>query len=101
MGLLDDAIRDHLELKRRGGADPGEVAHQERAALDPVFPAEQPLAKEAAADSEEDVLAAPEPDTWEEPLTDEDQDPVAVPAARSSADEPMPAGEETAELDMQ
>jgi len=26
MGLLDDAIRDHLELKRRRGADPGEVA---------------------------------------------------------------------------
>jgi hypothetical protein len=34
MGLLDDAIREHLELKRRRGADPGEVAREEREALD-------------------------------------------------------------------
>ena len=40
MGLLDDAIREHLELKRRRGGDPGEIAHQERSALDPVFPDE-------------------------------------------------------------
>jgi hypothetical protein len=33
MGLLDDAIREHLELKRRRGADPGEVARQEEEAL--------------------------------------------------------------------
>jgi len=28
MGLLDDAIREHLDLKRRRGADPNEVARQ-------------------------------------------------------------------------
>jgi thioredoxin 1 len=33
MGLLDDAIREHLELKRRSGADPAEVAAQEREVL--------------------------------------------------------------------
>ncbi|HWT91592.1 MAG TPA: hypothetical protein VN238_01240, partial [Solirubrobacteraceae bacterium] len=33
MGLLDDAIREHLELKRAHGADPGEVARQEQEAL--------------------------------------------------------------------
>ena len=33
MGLLDDAIREHLELKRRRGADPEEVARQEDEAL--------------------------------------------------------------------
>jgi hypothetical protein len=33
MGLLDDAIREHLELKRLGGADPGEVAREEQDAL--------------------------------------------------------------------
>ena len=33
MGLLDDAIREHLELKRRHGADPDEVARQENEAL--------------------------------------------------------------------
>lgn len=33
MGLLDDAIREHLELKRLRGADPSEVAREEKDAL--------------------------------------------------------------------
>jgi hypothetical protein len=33
MGLLDDAIREHLELKRLKGADPQEIARDERDAL--------------------------------------------------------------------
>jgi hypothetical protein len=37
MGLLDDAIREHLELKRLRGADPGEVAREQKEALDPSF----------------------------------------------------------------
>lgn len=36
MGLLDDAIREHLELKRRAGADPGEIARLEQEALGPA-----------------------------------------------------------------
>lgn len=36
MSDLDDAIREHLELKRRRGADPAEVARQEHEALAPV-----------------------------------------------------------------
>jgi hypothetical protein len=36
MGLLDDAIREHFELKRRHGADPAETERAERAALAPV-----------------------------------------------------------------
>jgi hypothetical protein len=48
MGLLDDAIREHLELKRRRGADPGEIALQERDALDPVY-----RAQDAAVDGPE------------------------------------------------
>ena len=36
MGILDDAIREHLDLKRRRGADPGEVERLEREALGPV-----------------------------------------------------------------
>ena len=39
MGLLDDAIRQHLELKRRHGADASDVAKLEREAFGP---AEQP-----------------------------------------------------------
>jgi hypothetical protein len=33
MGILDDAIREHLELKRRHGADSQEVSRQEREIL--------------------------------------------------------------------
>ncbi len=36
MGLLDDAIREHLDLKRRRGADPAEIARLEQEALGPV-----------------------------------------------------------------
>ena len=36
MGLLDDAIRDHLDLRRRHGADPAELERAEREALGPV-----------------------------------------------------------------
>jgi hypothetical protein len=41
MGLLDDAIREHLDLKRRRGADPNEVERLEREALGPVRRAAQ------------------------------------------------------------
>jgi hypothetical protein len=36
MGILDDAIREHLDLKRRRGADPAEVERAELEALGPV-----------------------------------------------------------------
>ena len=36
MGILDDAIREHLDLKRKRGADPVEVEQDEREALGPV-----------------------------------------------------------------
>jgi hypothetical protein len=36
MGILDDAIREHLDLKRRRGADPSEIDRLEREALGPV-----------------------------------------------------------------
>ncbi len=36
MGLLDEAIREHLDLKRRRGADPADVERAEREALGPV-----------------------------------------------------------------
>jgi hypothetical protein len=36
MGLLDEAIREHLDLKRARGADPAEIERLEREALGPV-----------------------------------------------------------------
>ena len=61
MGLLDDAIREHLELKRKHGANPEDVARQEQEALGPGQRNEfaQP---EAAAQAE------PEPEAESAPL---------------------------------
>ncbi len=75
MGLLDDAIREHLELKRRSGADPGEIAHKEHEALAPVFP-------------EEDLAAT------DDPLPPGGPEEVAEEADFAHV------GQETAELDM-
>jgi hypothetical protein len=52
MGLLDDAIREHLDLKRRRGADPTEVEQLEREALGPVRRAAQPSEEEEVVDQE-------------------------------------------------
>jgi len=59
MGLLDEAIREHLELKRRQGADPNEVQRMEGEALGPprVEPAPQ---DEPAAAEHHDEAPAPE-----------------------------------------
>jgi len=57
MGLLDDAIREHLDLKRRRGADPSEVARLEHEALGPVR--REPVTEPAATEAE--PTATPEP----------------------------------------
>ena len=57
MGLLDDAIREHLELKRRRGGDPAEIERAERDALGPVRREPEPL---APAEYDEPDAAAPE-----------------------------------------
>jgi hypothetical protein len=56
MGELDDAIRDHLELKRRRGADPAEVAREEQEALAPVTRSHQIVAASAAESEPEPEL---------------------------------------------
>jgi len=95
MGLLDDAIRDHLELKRRRGADPSEIAREEREALEPVFPDEpRPPGFDGEPQAAGVLDGAP-------PQGDPLHDGAVV--AESAAD-PVAAqsfGEETAELDMQ
>ncbi|HYM57586.1 MAG TPA: hypothetical protein VES79_06440 [Solirubrobacteraceae bacterium] len=69
MGLLDDAIREHLELKRRRGADPHDVERQEQEALGPPIRGEfasSPAAPEAAEGVEPveppAPIVAPDPD---------------------------------------
>ena len=64
MGLLDDAIREHLELKRAHGADPNEVERQELEALGSPRHGEfaSPSGEEAPAAVEADDAARPEPE---------------------------------------
>jgi hypothetical protein len=108
MGLLDDAIREHLELKRRRGADPDEVTRQENEALGAARRAEfaRPEGGDAPADAGE-VAAPAEPAAEAAPFDHGTDEPAApfdpepsepaparhdpfAPAepARESADEP-------------
>jgi hypothetical protein len=69
MGLLDDAIREHLELKRRRGADPTEVERAEREALGPVRRGpEEPLMPSAEA---EDANGYDVVEEWDEAHADD------------------------------
>jgi hypothetical protein len=92
MGLLDDAIREHLELKRRSGADPSAVARDEREALAPVL-----------ADAPADEHVADPPEELDVPETET----VEVVSARPAHHHGerlgglSTIGQETAELDMQ
>ena len=79
MGLLDDAIREHLDLKRRRGADPTEIERAEREALGPVRRGPEVAGEEVAPDEAvfQDHAAdlggadlgseqrGPEPEAWE------------------------------------
>ncbi len=62
MGLLDDAIREHLELKRKHGANPDDVARQEQEALGPG----RQFAPAGAGDR-----PTPEPEPEPAPVVDE------------------------------
>jgi len=122
MGLLDDAIREHLELKRRRGADLEEVARQEDEALGDPREAEAggaeaaPQAPAGAALAEEGSAAQPaaaeegsaaEPAAAEPPTSDprpadepwlEDDDRIGSVASQRTAEftapdvEPEPEG---------
>ena len=103
MGLLDDAIREHLDLKRRRGADPTEVEREEREVLGPVRPRAEAAREEAYA-PEDDVGHEPlalEPDPWEEPHSEAVADPEPLPpvaafdhkAVVPSEPEPHPTSE--------
>jgi hypothetical protein len=108
MGLLDDAIRQHLELKRQHGAPEEELQRQEEEALGParrdVAPAEttrgdgeveleaadDAVAADAASEQETELF---DHDVAEEPALEEREDAFDEP--RSALDEPegeSPAG---------
>ena len=89
MGVLDDAIRQHLELKRAHGAAEDEVHRQEQEALGP-----------ARREPEPQVDAAPEP--VEEPAADANPEPEPAVDQEPTGDTPTggfdaleePSGEE-------
>jgi hypothetical protein len=101
MGLLDDAIREHLELKRQRGADPGEVAREQREALD--APVQEASAEEAPAVADA-ASAAPLIDpplaTPADSVPDEGGTAAAVPARPPARLSDTNVAGETAELDM-
>jgi hypothetical protein len=89
MGLLDDAIREHLELKRRHGADPDDVARQENEALGATRRAEfaRPEGGEPGeAEAEAGEPAAPPPEV-------EAAEPAAPPPGVEAAEPAAPPPE--------
>jgi hypothetical protein len=99
MGLLDDAIREHLELKRKHGAGEEELQRKETEALGPArrdFSAAAPAAKEAeaaplpsdeAAPGYEPEPAPAEPRGW---LDDDEPQAAAVQPAPAEPAPPEP-----------
>ncbi len=122
MGLLDDAIREHMELKRLRGADPGEVAREEQDVLGRV-PRREDAEGSALADGdvdhgvavaeraresysgEEEGDGARDGDRAEEEGAEEEGDGDGVDSTKASPPAARGAdfanvGQETAELDM-
>jgi hypothetical protein len=97
MGSLEEAIREHLELKRLRGADPAEVAREQRDALDPPTGEHPAASTEGPAAPEDDGTDPPAGAPQAEPA-DPDH-PSDAPTASAAEDLPA-AGQETAELDM-
>lgn len=83
MGLLDDAIREHLDLKRRAGGDPGAVSRQERE----VF----------GSDTDEDAAEreAADPQAGGDEETVAETSPPDAPAGGTVADTPDASAVET------
>jgi hypothetical protein len=107
MGLLDDAIREHLELKRRSGAAETEVSELEKEVLgaapapvpEPdaeVPPAEEPAVEIPSVPEAEAAVEVPraEPEPW---LDDPDEVPFDDALDHSSRRTTQPTTEFTAE----
>ncbi len=91
MGVLDDAIRQHIELKRQHGASEDELERKEAEALGPArreVSAEPEGSDAAASEAVGDAPATAEP--TDEPF-DERQTRVVAPTAgeQASADGPV------------
>src|SRR4051794_6315506 len=109
MGLLDDAIREHLELKRRHGADPSEVERQEQEALGPArrgaalplddFEDEAGAVAAGTLDDDEPLGAPYDDDDFEDDDTPEPSVPAGEPEAPVAPPAPQDAADDPAVLD--
>ena len=90
MGILDDAIREHLELKRKHGVPEEEVERQQEEALGPARRevAQQPEDGEIAAEAGDDAsLFDGEPrdaPVAEAPAVADDETAIVEPPPRRS-----------------
>jgi hypothetical protein len=100
MGLLDDAIREHLDLKRRRGADPAEVERAEREALGPVRRGPEAagpddLPSEVGGQSPLEHETGREPE-WESSFEESEPFPGSFPEEPTAYEEPAPYQEPAA-----
>ena len=103
MGILDDAIREHLELKRRRGADPAEIERLEHEALGPARGV--PGTAGAVLESGPNEVLYEEPaEHWAEELDEpgewEYEEPGEPPADGAQADAFAPGGREPIAADL-
>ena len=91
MGVLEDAIREHLELKRQHGASEEEVVRQETEVLGHARQAapaegEDELASAEAAEPAPEGHSTEESPVAEEPVAEVAEEPAAVPYEEPVAD---------------
>ena len=104
MGVLEDAIREHLELKRKHGASDEELLREESAALGPARQEPEPVApavteaEKPAPEEPADAEAQPvqqEQDVQEEQPPEQDEAPATEPAAEPAVTQEESVLEET------
>src|SRR5688500_11042727 len=88
MGILDDAIRDHIDLKRRRGTDEPEIQRLEDEAFGPPG---RPDAS-GAAGTTASAVAEPPVETASPEITPEDLGLESIPETPPSGETPPPDG---------
>jgi hypothetical protein len=107
MGILDEAIREHLELKRAHGAGDSELKQLEDEAFGQAERPGDEGAHDLAAEAPTEFMTQPEtaeePAAWREPTITDLQEPPSfaeepAPAEpKAASDEPTPVGDAPAE----
>jgi hypothetical protein len=109
MGILDDAIREHLDLKRQQGAADDELKRLEDEAFGPPSRPGDPDFPEQQAAVETQAPEAPPVELDEELEVDEPEEPEALAAEEPALEEPEPAApadedalfDQSSELDLE